>query len=66
VPLRPGETYVFKIPRAYVLGFESMKRQMSLPPEAWNRIELSFDFISLGDGTGYIGGQRMLYSKKKE
>jgi hypothetical protein len=65
IPLKPGGTYVFKIPEARVLGHESMSRQMNVPPEAWNRVELYFDTISLGDGTGYEGGQRMLYSKKK-
>jgi hypothetical protein len=39
---------------------------MNLPPETWNRVELSFDIISLGDGTGYEGGRRMLYSQKKK
>src|SRR5437764_214090 len=65
IPLKPGETYVFKIPKARVLGFESMNREKNLPPQAWNKIDIEFDVISLGDGTGYIGGQRMLYSKKK-
>ena len=65
IPLKPGETYVFKIPKARVLGFESMNREKNLPPQAWNKIDIEFDIISLGDGTGYIGGQRMLYSKKK-
>lgn len=65
MPLKPGETYVFKIPEARVLGFESMNREMNLSPEVWNRIDLKFETISLGDGTGYEGGQRMLYSKKK-
>ena len=65
IPLKPGETYVFKIPNARVIGYESMNRTMNLPPEAWNRVELSFDTISLGDGTGYLGGRRMLFSKKQ-
>jgi hypothetical protein len=65
IPIKPGETYVFKIPEARVLGYESMNRTMNLSPEAWDKIELSFDTISLGDGTGYIGGRRELGSKKK-
>lgn len=66
IPLKPGETYVFKIPKSRVLGFESMNRTRNLSPQMWNKIEIEFNVISLGDGTGYTGGQRMLYSKKKE
>lgn len=65
VPLKPGETYVFKIPEARVVGFEYMNREMNLTPQAWKRIEVSFNVISLGDGTGYEGGRRMLHSKKR-
>ncbi|MCA1620333.1 MAG: hypothetical protein LC795_13700 [Acidobacteria bacterium] len=66
VPLKPRETYVLKVPEAQAVGFEYMNRTMNLPPEAWNRIEVGFSFISLGDGTGYVGGRRELGSKKKE
>lgn len=65
IPLKPGETYVFKIPEAWVMGYESMNRTWNLPTEAWNSVDLYFNIISLGDGTGYEGGRRMLYSKKK-
>jgi hypothetical protein len=65
VPLKPGETYIFKIPEARVVGFEYMNREKNLPPQAWKRMEVSFNIISLGDGTGYEGGRRMLHSKKK-
>jgi hypothetical protein len=65
VPLKPGETYIFKIPEARVVGFEYMNREKNLPPQAWKRMEVSFNIISLSDGTGYEGGRRMLHSKKK-
>src|SRR5438045_8160746 len=52
IPLKPGETYVFTIPKARVLGFESMNRERNLPPKAWNKIDIEFDTISFGDGTG--------------
>lgn len=65
IPLKPGETYALKVSEAEAVGFEYMNRTMNLPPEAWNRVELGFSFISLGDGTGYIGGRRELGSKKK-
>ena len=66
VPLKPGETYVLKVSESEVLGFEFMNRTMNLPPEAWNRSELSVSFISFGDGTGFVGSSRRLGSKKKE
>lgn len=65
VPIKPGESHVFTIPEAYVKGIESMNNMGNLPPDAWNQIELSFDIISFGDGTGYWGNQRVLFSKKK-
>ncbi len=65
IPLAPGETYVFKIPESRALGFESMNRQMSLPPQTWNRIELEIDTVSFGDGTGYVGSRKIGVSKKK-
>lgn len=65
VPIKPGESHVFKIPAAYVKGIESMNKTGNLSPDAWKQIELSFDIISFGDGTGYLGNQRVLYSKKK-
>lgn len=65
VALKPGETYVFKIPEQWVKGFESMKRMNYFPPEAANKMELEFTTISFGDGTGYIIGQRRVYPKKK-
>ena len=66
VPLKPGETYVLKVPEAYVMGYESMNRTMKIPPEAWNRIELSVSSINFGDGTGFVGSSRRLGNKKKE
>ncbi|HEV2708165.1 MAG TPA: hypothetical protein VGV59_19775 [Pyrinomonadaceae bacterium] len=64
--LKPGETYVFKIPESRVQGLESMKRARNLPPQALNKIDIEFNTISFGDGTGYIAGQRRVYPKKKE
>jgi len=68
VPLKPGETYVFKIPDSRVKGLEHMKREMNLLPEATNKIDIEFDIISFGDGTGYVAGKKRMYlsqSKKK-
>lgn len=65
ISLRPGETYVFKIPEGWVKGFEHMKKEKNLPPEAANKMELEFDIISFGDGTGYIAGEKRVYPRKK-
>lgn len=65
VPIKPGETHVFKIPEAKVIGIEWMNQNMNLPPDAWKQVELTFNLISFGDGTGFMGSRRELYSKKK-
>lgn len=65
VPLKPGETYVFKVPESMVMGFEYMKKERkNLSPKIWNKIELWLHIVNFGDGTGYAGGQKVSYSKK--
>src|SRR5437764_5585071 len=65
IPLKPGEKYVFTIPKVRVLGFESMNRERNLSPKAWNKSDIEIDTISFGDATGLIGGQRKVYYEKK-
>lgn len=51
VPLRPGETYVFKLPEDRVRGWRKYKAAHNIPdPE---RFELIFAQINFGDGTGF-------------
>lgn len=61
VPIKPGESHVFTIAQAKVIGIEWMNQNMNLSPDAWKQVELSFDLISFGDGTGFMGSQRVLY-----
>lgn len=62
--LKPGETYVFKVPDGWVQGFEHMKRERNLRRSATEKIDLEFDTISFGDGSGYIAGEKRVYEKK--
>jgi hypothetical protein len=58
VPLKPGETYVFKVPDYWVMGFEYMKKEKkNLSPKVWNKVVIGFGNISFGDGTGFAGGR---------
>jgi hypothetical protein len=66
ISLKPGETYVFKMTEGWALGFESIKKTKNLPPQAMDKLDLEFEVISFGDGTGYISGERRVYPKKKE
>lgn len=65
IALRPGETYVFKIPDGWVKGFEHLKKEKNLRPDQTGKMELEFSIISFGDGTGYIAGEKRAYLKKK-
>ena len=50
VPLKPGESYVFKIP-------ENVQGTFSKRPEALTRrVLFRIDTINYGDGTGVVGG----------
>jgi hypothetical protein len=64
ISLKPGETYVFKIPEGWAEGFESIMKRKNLPPQAMDRMEMRFTSISFGDGTGYIAGERRVYPKQ--
>ncbi len=53
VPIRPGETFVLKIDVRNVAGYEAANRKFGwqLP----KRVELKFQMLSFGDGTGFLG-----------
>jgi hypothetical protein len=51
VPIKPGETHVFKVGEGQVLGWESYARKHDkLQPK---KIVLKFQMLSFGDGTGF-------------
>ena len=54
-PIRPGETYVFKIHPGQVPAWEQSVRKKN-HPEA-SRIQAKLESLSFGDGTGYFGNQ---------
>jgi hypothetical protein len=52
VPIRPGETYIFKVPEGLVKGWEAYKSKnhKSNP----KKVGIRFDLLNHGDGTGFI------------
>ena len=57
----PGDSYVFKIEERYQKGFEGGDKDF---PDADKKINLEFEIISFGDGTGLINGGSQDYRKK--
>jgi hypothetical protein len=53
VPIKPGETYVFKIHPGQVPAWEQSLREKSHPDAL--RIKAKLELLSFGDGTGYFG-----------
>jgi hypothetical protein len=53
VPIKPGETYVFKIHPGQVPAWEKEQREQNRPQPT--RIQIKLQILSFGDGTGYIG-----------
>lgn len=61
--LRPGESYVFRVPRERVSGLENMKKRLNFSPEATKNILIYFDTVSFGDGSGFIAGRKVSFTK---
>jgi hypothetical protein len=53
VPLKPGETYVFRIHPGQVPAWEQSLREKSHPDASV--IKATLQLLSFGDGTGYFG-----------
>jgi hypothetical protein len=54
VPIKPGETHIFTIAERFVRGWQGIARahQIAQP----KRVQVIFQFINFGDGTGFWGG----------
>lgn len=53
IALKPGETYIFRIPEGRVRGLASMKRRLKLSSEQIGNMIVHIRVVSFGDGTGY-------------
>jgi hypothetical protein len=53
IPIKPGETYVFKIITNQALGWESLRQKENKPQP--KKISLRFQTLSFGNGTGFMG-----------
>ncbi|HEY0726491.1 MAG TPA: hypothetical protein VGD38_00375 [Pyrinomonadaceae bacterium] len=63
IPIKPGETYVFKLSKPTADGLESFARDYDLPP--LKGVMIWFNFLSFGDGTGWEGPQGRRFVAKK-
>jgi hypothetical protein len=63
VPIKPGETYVFKIHSGQVPAWESGVRHGDYP-EA-KKLQVALQMLSFGDGTGYVGNGKYPPSRKQ-
>jgi hypothetical protein len=59
IPIKPGETYVFKIAESLVLGWDSFRKSENMPQP--KKVVLHFGMLSFGDGTGFAGTSGMSF-----
>ena len=59
IPIKPGETYVFKIAESLVLGWDSFRKRENMPQP--KKVVLHFGMLSFGDGTGFAGTSGMSF-----
>lgn len=53
IPIKPGETYTFKIAQSLVRGWESESREQKWQPP--KKVILHINMLSFGGGTGFFG-----------
>lgn len=63
IPIKPGETYVFKLSKPKADGLESFAKDKGVPP--LKRVMVWFHFLSFGDGTGWEGPEGKTFNRKK-
>lgn len=54
-PIRPGESYVFRIPETYLKGFDIHASRIKLQQSEIRRVYLLFHLLNFGDQTGFAG-----------
>lgn len=64
IPIKPGETYVFKLSRTSADGLERFAKGNGMSPPL-KRVMVWFRFLSFGDGTGWEGPEGKTFNWKK-
>lgn len=62
-PINPGETHVFRIPIETATGWERYQEDQKLKPP--KKVEVMFDHLSYGDGTGFQGPNGRAVDRRK-
>lgn len=57
VPIRPGEQFTLKIPDNVRRNFERYMSEQNIPQSAMDRVEVRFEQVNFGDGTGFNLGR---------
>lgn len=66
VPLRPGETYVFKFSEQDWLGWEAFASKRNLSKSEPKKVGIRFQVLNFGDGTGYVTTSGLPIPKNKK
>ncbi|HZG53415.1 MAG TPA: hypothetical protein VEZ40_14890 [Pyrinomonadaceae bacterium] len=53
VPIKPGETYTWRIPEQLQLGWERFVKRRGLAKDEPKKIKFIFQYLNFGDGTGF-------------
>ncbi len=59
IPIKPGDTYVFKIHPGQIAAWEKSVREGKHPGAT--KLKIKLESLSFGDGTGYFGNSGSLY-----
>lgn len=65
VPLNPGETHIFKVPEARVLGLAYLKQSRGVLEEATRNVIIRLNTVNFGDGTGFMSGRKIVIPNKE-